>query len=153
MPGWVLRFLPHALAAIVALIAISWGVHTLREQGRDELRPQVQQLTAALAAERANRKRAEEASNAYQSELASVRARPRSTSPVRLCVAAPSVPGAGYTARGSDGSASRAGGDAGSAGADFAQGADIGPDLRALALEADELNARLRALQKWAAGL
>ena len=137
-----------ALAAGLGMLAI-YAVHTFREQGREEIRPQVERLEAELRTERANRIRAEVASTAYASELAALASRPARSTPVRLCREPAAVP-AGSAAQGADGAAPAAGSSARSAGANFEQGPDIGPDLRELAAQCDAQNAKLRALQKWA---
>ena len=137
-----------ALAAGLGMLAI-YAVHTFREQGREEIRPQVERLEAELRTERANRLRAEVASNAYASELAALASRPARSTPVRLCREPAAVP-ASSPAQGADGAAPAAGSSAGSAGTNFEQGPDIGPELRELAAQCDAQNAKLRALQKWA---
>jgi len=149
VPYWLLKYVPHlAVAAGLGLLAV-YAVHTFREQGREEIRPQVERLEAELRTERANRIRAEVASNAYASELAALARRPVRSTPVRLCREPAAVP-AGSAAEGTAGAAPAAGSDAGSAGANFEQGPDIGPELRELAAQCDAQNAKLRALQRWA---
>ena len=149
MPYWLLKYVPHlAVAAGLGLLAV-YAVHTFREQGREEIRPQVERLEAELRTERANRIRAEVASNAYASELAALARRPVRSTPVRLCREPAAVP-ANNSAQGTAGAAPAAGSDAGSAGANFEQGPDIGPELRELAAQCDAQNAKLRALQRWA---
>lgn len=149
MPYWLLKYAPHLiLTAGLGLLAI-YAVHTFREQGRAEIRPQVERLEAELRAERANRLRAEVASNAYASELAALASRPVRTAPVRLCRDASAVSSSNAAQRTVD-TAPAAGSDAGSAGADLEQGPDIGPELRELAAQCDTQNAKLRALQQWA---
>ena len=149
MPYWLLKYAPHmALAAGLGMLAI-YAVHTFREQGREEIRPQVERLEAELRTERANRIRAEVASTAYASELAALASRPARSTPVRLCREPAAVP-ASSAAQRADGAAPAAGSSAGSAGANFEPGPDIGPDLRELAAQCDAQNAKLRALQKWA---
>jgi len=149
VPYWLLKYAPHLiLTAGLGLLAV-YAVHTFREQGREEIRPQVERLEAELRAERANRIRAEVASNAYASELAALARRPTRTVPVRLCREPAAVP-AGNAAEGTVGAYSAAGSDAGSAGTNFEQGPDIGPELRELVAQCDVQNARLRALQRWA---
>jgi hypothetical protein len=78
----------------------------------------------------------------YEAELAALRARPARV--VRLCppARAGDMPGAG-PADGTDGAGPAAGELHGSA------GSDLGPDLYRLARDADEVSARLRALQRW----
>ena len=137
-----------ALAAGLGMLAI-YAVHTFREQGREEIRPQVERLEAELRTERANRIRAEVASTAYASELAALASRPARSTPVRLCREPAAVP-ANSAAQGTDGAAPTTGSSAGSAGANLEPGPDIGPELRELAAQCDAQNAKLRALQKWA---
>ncbi len=119
------------------------------KRGREEIRPQVERLEAELRTERVNRIRAEMASSAYASELASLARRPVRNTPVRLCREPAAVP-AGSAAQGADGAASTTGSSAGSAGTNIEPGPDIGPELRELAAQCDAQNAKLRALQKWA---
>jgi hypothetical protein len=78
----------------------------------------------------------------YEAEIAALRARPARV--VRLCPAARpgDVRGSGPAA-GTDGASAAAGQLHGSA------GPDLGPDLYRLARDADEVAARLRALQRW----
>jgi hypothetical protein len=151
--AFLLRYAPHALLAIGVALLAAFAIHTFREQGRNEIRPQVAKLEQELATERFNRKRAEAASSAYAQELADLNSRPVRATPVRLCrEAAPSVP-AGNAAQGAVGSTAATGGDERAAGADLEAGPDIGPALRSLAMACDLENAKLRALQGWANGL
>ena len=158
--GWLLRQLPWLLLAVLLLGAGGFAGLKIMERGRAELLPKVQQLEAdlaharaALEAEKANRRRAEEAAHGYAQELEKLRSRPISRTPVRLCRApAPAVPSSGSTSAGAAGAAAGSGGDVGAAGGDPPQGPDIGPELRALALSCDKENAKLRALQRWATG-
>ena len=148
MPVWLLRYLPHLIAAVAVVAAAAWGVHKIREGVRDELEPKIVRLEQTLAAERADRRRAEDASDKYRQELDALATRPRPSTPVRLCRAAP-VRSPKPSAEGTDGAAPAAGSDAGSLGADTGEGPDIGPDLRDLAAACDAISARLRALQGW----
>jgi hypothetical protein len=149
VPYWLLKYAPHLiLTAGLGLLAI-YAVHTFREQGREEIRPQVERLEAELRAERANRVRAEMASTAYASELAALASRPARNTPVRLCRDTSAVRPSPTPQRIDDPAAST-GSSAGSAGADLEQGPDIGPELRELAAQCDVQNAKLRALQQWA---
>ncbi len=149
MPYWLLKYAPHLiLTAGLGLLAV-YAVHTFREQGREEIRPQVERLEAELRTERATRIRAEMASSAYASELAVLASRPVRSTPVRLCRQPAAVPARSAPKR-ADGAAPTAGSDAGSTGANLEQGPDIGPELRGLAAQCDAQNAKLRALQKWA---
>lgn len=75
-----------------------------------------------------------------EAELAAVRGRPARV--VRVCPGAGNVPVSGAAGRGH-------GAAAGSGVVPGAAGPDIGPDLYALAREADEVTARCRALQQW----
>lgn len=150
--AWLWRYAPHALIAAVLGLSCIYAVYTLREQGRAELRPQIERLEAELAAERADRARAERASASYQSEMERLRERAANRTvnrtPVRLCVT-PAAPPAGDAAQGTDGAATTAGSDDRPAGSDPKAGPDIGADLYALAAACDAENAKLRALQGW----
>ena len=150
--AWLWRYAPHALIAAVLGLSCIYAVYTLREQGRAELRPQIERLEAALAAERADRARAERASGSYQLEIERLnkRAADRTVNrtPVRLCVSPPAPP-AGDPAQGTDGAAPTTGSDDGSPRSNPQAGPDIGADLYALAAACDAENAKLRALQGW----
>lgn len=150
--AWLWRYAPHALIAAVLGLTCIYAVYTLREQGRAELRPQIERLEAELAAERADRARAERASGSYQLEIERLnkRAVDRAVNrtPVRLCVSSPAPP-TGNAAEGIDGAAPSAGSDDRPAGSDPKAGPDIGADLYALAAACDAENAKLRALQGW----
>ncbi len=149
MPYWLLKYAPHLILTVgLGLLAV-YAVHTFREQGREEIRPQVERLEAELRTERATRIRAEMASTAYASELAALASRPVRSAPVRLCRDSGAVR-PGYAAPRTDDPAPAAGSSAGSAGANLEPGPDIGPELRGLAAQCDLQNAKLRALQKWA---
>lgn len=149
MEGWAWRYAPRAaLAAILGLGAL-YAVHILREQGRAELRPEIERLGQALAASEVNRARAEAASSAYRSEVDALRARPVPRTPVRLCREAPALPSSGTTAAGTDGGAAPTRRDDATPRDDLAAGPDIGPDLYALAQACDVEQAKLRALQGW----
>ena len=149
--GWLWRYAPHAiLAAGLGLLCI-YAVHTFREQGRAELRPEIERLEAALAAEKADRARAERASDAYQSEMESLRQRAASSAanrpPVRLCVAPD--PQGRAAPEGTDDSTPAPRSDDGAPRNDPQAGPDIGADLYALVAACDAENAKLRALQGW----
>lgn len=147
MPTWLLRWLPTAiLVAIIAAVG-AYGVHFFREQGRNEYRPQVQALKAELAAEKADRARAEKATASYRAELDSVRSRPITRVPVRLCSSP--LPSTVTTARSADDATSRTGSNHRPSGSDLEAGPDIGPELYNLAQVCDIEIARLRALQGW----
>lgn len=150
MPVLLLRYLPHLIAVAVLIGGAALAVHKIREGVRNELEPKIDRLETELRAERADRARAEAASDAYRTELDGIDRVPRDTRPVRLC-RTPAVPRAPHTPEGTDGSAPAAGGDAEAPGADSGEGPDIGPDLRDLARSCDKEIAKLRALQGWAA--
>jgi hypothetical protein len=149
MPLWLARFLPHitlSLGVIVmGFVVGAW----LKEQGRKELRPVIERLQTELDTERENRKRNEAALNGYQSELAALRKRTVSRTPVRLCIDGPVQDDAAGSV---DDSTAAAGSGAGSARGNHRASADIGPALRELAYNCDAENAKLRALQKWLEG-
>ena len=149
--AWLWRYAPHAiLAAGLGLLSV-YVVHTLREQGRAELRPQIERLEAALVAERADRARAERAANSYQSEMERLRERTLNRTvnrtPVRLCVTPD--PQGGAAPEGTDDPAPAPRSDDGSARSNPQAGPDIGADLYALVAACDAENAKLRALQGW----
>lgn len=150
--AWLWRYAPHALIAAVLGLSCIYAVYTLREQGRAELRPQIERLEAELAAERADRARAERASASYQSEMERLRERAANRTvnrtPVRLCVSPPAPP-AGDPALRTNGSSATTGSDERTVGGDPKAGPDIGADLYALAAACDAENAKLRALQGW----
>lgn len=150
--AWLWRFAPHALIAAVLGLSCIYAVYTLREQGRAELRPQIERLEAELAAERADRARAERASASYQSEMERLRERTLNRTvnrtPVRLCVSPPAPP-VGNPALRTNGSPATTGSDERKVGGNPKAGPDIGADLYALAAACDAENAKLRALQGW----
>ena len=149
--AWLWRYAPHALIAAVLGLSCIYAVYTLREQGRAELRPQIERLEAELAAEKADRARAERAADSYQSEMERLRERTARAAanrgPVRLCVTPDSQ--AGSPPKGTDGAPTTAGSNDRPAGSDPKAGPDIGADLYALAAACDAENAKLRALQGW----
>jgi len=150
--AWLWRYAPHAiLAAGLGLLCI-YAVYTFREQGRAELRPQIERLETALAAERADRARAERAADSYQSEMQRLRERAASRAVnrpvVRLCNNAPAA-SEGDAALRTTGSSATTGSDERTTGANPTPGPDIGADLYALAAACDAENAKLRALQGW----
>ncbi len=149
--AWLWRYAPHAiLAAGLGLLCI-YAVYTFREQGRAELRPQIERLEAALAEERADRARAERASGSYQLEIERLNKRTLdravNRTPVRLCVTPD--PKGGAAPEGTDDPAPAPRSDDGSAGSNPQAGPDIGADLYALVAACDAENAKLRALQGW----
>lgn len=152
LPPLLLRYLPHLVLAILAAAGVAYAIHNIREGVRRELEPQIDRLEAELRAERADRARAEDAADAYQSELAGLRNRPAPSAPVRLC-RAPAVSGTGQAAQGTDGTPAASGSREDGVGEGLGEGPgpDIGPDLYALADACDVVAARLRALQGWVA--
>ena len=96
--------------------------------------------------EAAQREASQRVVSDYERELESLRDRPIPVRTVRLCPDNRGLPGARPA-----GTADGAG--AGAAVVPEAAGRDIGPDLYQLAREADEVSARLRALQQWNAAL
>ncbi len=146
------RIAPYAIISALLIASGLAAGYWLKEQGRKELRPQIERLEAALAAERADRARAERASGSYQLEIERLnkRAVDRAVNrtPVRLCVSPPAPP-AGDAAQGTDGAATTAGSDDGSPRSNPQAGPDIGEALYALAAACDAENAKLRALQGW----
>ena len=150
--AWLWRYAPHALIAAVLGLTCIYAVYTLREQGRAELRPQIERLEAELAAERADRARAERASASYRLEVErlSKRAVDRAANrgPVRLCVSPPASPIEDAALR-TNGSSATTGSDKRMDGGNLKAGPDIGADLYALAAACDAENAKLRALQGW----
>jgi hypothetical protein len=141
-----------AVEIVVAVIIIGGGYaigQWLKEQGRAEIRPEVTRLKNELAAERANRARADSAAAAYRSEMDAIRSRPVSRAPVRLCRDPDPVPATSTTALGTHGATATTWGFNGTAGSDLEAGPDIGPDLYGLAAQCDAEIAKLRALQGW----
>jgi len=149
IPWWLWRVAPYAIGVVVIVVA-SWGaLNNAKEEGRNELRPEIERLEAELAAERSARARAQAASNAYRSEMDGLRNRPSVSHPVRLCVNPAPVPSPRDSAPGTDGSSTTTGSNAGPSGPNTQAGPDIGPDLYALAQSCDAEIAKLRALQGW----
>lgn len=142
------RWASAAVLVVLLTTGIGFGVHCLKELGRNELRPKVAELESLLAAEKASRARAEAAANSYRAELDYLASRPVSATPVRLCRTVPTMPAAVPAPR-SDDAASRAGIDDRPAGGDLEAGPDIGPELYGLAKTCDAEIAKLRALQGW----
>lgn len=149
IPLWALRFMPYLLAVLGLIGGAYWVGSSLIERGRNEIRPQLEQALKELDRAQREWKKAEDATYAYQSELSALRNRPRNTNPVRLCVSPAEVRPDATTTRTNDRTSStwefpR------QDGTDYQAGADIGPELRGLALQCDEVSAQLRALQLWA---
>ncbi len=147
-------------AAAVAIGVLGWRVHAWHAAYK--ALPEAQ---AALAAEQAcavgskcaervaalvarQAAASEQAVRGYEDEIRTLRDRPVAVRTVRLC--RPADPGDVRDAAATgpaDGAGPAAGVVSGAA------GPDIGPDLYRLARDADEVAARLRALQAWSAAL
>jgi hypothetical protein len=149
--AWLLKQAPLIVISLTVIGAGLFVGNSLIERGRNEVRPMLDKalserdnLASQLENERAERRRAEEATSAYSKELATLRRRPRSSEPVRVCFdeTAP-VPAASAAAGNPDGIAALSRGFSGTARGDLEA-------LRELAYQCDEVSARLRALQKWA---
>ena len=151
IPLFLARIAPYAIISAFVIISGFAAGQWIKEQGRKELRPQIERLEAALAAERADRARAERASGSYQLEIERLRERAARTaanrSPVRLCVTP--APQGGAAPEGTNDPAPAPRSDDGSAGSNPQAGPDIGADLYALVAACDAENAKLRALQGW----
>jgi len=148
--AWLLKNAVLIAVSAAVLGSALWIGHSLKEAGRNEIRPILDKalaerdnLSSQLENERAERQRAEEATSAYSKELANIRRRV-SGEPVRVCFdeTAP-VPATGGTASNSDAATSQSGSIPGSPRGDLAA-------LRELAYQCDAVSARLRALQLWA---
>ena len=150
-PLFLARIAPYAIISALVIISGFAAGQWVKEQGRKELRPQIERLEAALAAERADRARAERASDSYQLEIERLNKRTLdrtvNRTPVRLCVTP--APKGGAAPEGTDDPAPAPRSDDGSAGSNPQAGPDIGADLYALAAACDAENAKLRALQGW----
>ena len=146
------RLTPYAIISALLIASGLAAGYWIKEQGRKELRPQIERLEAELAAERADRARAERASASYQSEMERLRERAANRTvnrtPVRLCVSPP-APAIDDPALRTNGSSATTGSDERTVGGDPKAGPDIGADLYALAAACDAENAKLRALQGW----
>lgn len=146
--AWFMRQMPLIVLSFL-ILGSAWLVGAwLMEKGRQELRPEIERLQNDLKAEQMARIRNEEAIDGYITEIESIRNRPRSTGPVRLCVTPP-VPNTDFPAPDFTGATTTTWGDSGTSGGDLRAGPDIGPPLRDLAFSCDAENAKLRALQNW----
>lgn len=149
MPWWVWRITPYVVGVAVVVIAAIGALRNAKEEGRAELKPEIERLERALAAAKADRARAEAASASYRSEMDALRSRPVPRAPVRLCRDPDPVPATSTTALGTHGATATTWGFNGTAGSDLEAGPDIGPDLYDLAAQCDAEIAKLRALQGW----
>lgn len=149
IPFWVWRVAPYAIGVVVVVVAAMGALHNAKEEGRAELKPEIERLEATLAAERLDRARAEAAANSYRSEMDALRSRPIPRTPVRLCVSTDPVPTTQPTTSSTVGTTAPTWGYNGTAASDFTAGPDIGPDLYDLAGRCDAEIAKLRALQGW----
>ena len=163
---WPWKLIGKAVGVLVVAVALTWAIGTVNnwraaaarlpavEAERDAAEDYIVQYRKAAKAEHA---RVNKASKGYQDELKALRitALAQPARVVRLCrparvAAGPS--GAG-TESGSDGAAAGAGVVSETSGQGVEQGPDIGPDLYALADEADRIVAQCRALQEYVSGL
>ena len=146
------RIAPYAIVSAFVIFSGFAAGQWIKEQGRKELRPQIERLEAELAAERADRARAERASDSYQLEIERLnkRALDRTVNrtPVRLCVS-PKAPAIDDPSLRTHGTSATTGSDKRMDGGNLKAGADIGAALYALAAASDAENAKLRALQGW----
>lgn len=149
IPLWVWRVAPYALGVVIVVVAAMGALRNAKEEGRAELKPQIERLEAALATERADRARAETAANSYRSEVDAIRSRPVPRTPVRLCVSTAPVPATQPTTSSTVGTTTTSWGYNGQTESDFAAGPDIAADLYDLAGRCDAEIAKLRALQGW----
>jgi hypothetical protein len=151
--AWLLRQVPLIVVSLAIIGAGLWVGNTLIERGRNEVRPLLDKalserdnLLAQLENEKVERRRAEEAVDAYSKEVTSLRRRPRGK-PVRVCFNETTpMPAPGTAASDPDGTAALAGGLSGTARGDLEA-------LRELAYQCDVISAQLRALQKWASSV
>ena len=135
-----IRWIAYGLIGAAILGGGLWVRHEWNK-GRAAI-VEAQELRKTLAAERAAKVAADNASKGYQDELERLRNRPARVRTVRVCNSPASVPPAqpGSSSAGTPGGV----GDQGT-------GPDIGPDLYALAARCDALTAQLRGLQSFAA--
>lgn len=147
-----------AAVALAALVALGWRINGWKRDA--EALPGAQEALAAEVACQAPSKCAERVAalqaaqaavsqqvvQSYEQEIAVLRDRPVRTRTVRLCPEA-----AAGDVRDADpaGSPDGAGPGTGIIHGQAGPTPDIGPSLYALAAEADEIAARLRALQSW----
>jgi hypothetical protein len=150
------RLVGYAVAG-AAVLALGWRVHAWREAYTVDLPAAQEALQREIACGEGSeclkrsisaQAQAEAASavivKGYEDELESLRNRPVRTRTVRLC---PEATDGDVRVPPASGPADGAGAPAGEL--HGAAGPDIGPDLYQLARDADELAARLRALQGW----
>ena len=137
------------IVAVLAIMYVGWLVNGWRQDSHDKAaaeaaRDAAVREAAQIAESLTEQIRAsQEASEGYQNELATLRAN-RVPRVVRLCSdPAAGVPAPGSTPGGSDGPAP------GPGSVPPSPGRDIGSGLYGVADTADELAARLRALQEW----
>jgi hypothetical protein len=156
----VLKAVPWKLVgyavAVLAILALGWRISVWRDaykalpEAKAALEAEVACLAPSKCAERVAALQARQAVisetvvRGYEDEIKSLRDRPVTVRTVRLCPdsRAGGVSGSNPAA-GTDGASPTAGELHGSA------QPDIGPDLYQLARDADEIAARLRALQGW----
>lgn len=140
------------LAAAAAIGGLLWIVDGWRRdsnklESAEARTAQIERDAKATIAEMERRyAESQQASEGYQNELQTIRNRPISVSPVRLCKQS-SVPKAGPAPSGSGSTIPRAEPLPEPVGSDPEPGPDIGPSLRELAKRCDEVSAQGRAIQ------
>ncbi len=162
---WPWKLIGKAVGVLVVAVVLTWAYGTVARWRSDAARlPAVEAARDAAieyqeqyrTAMRAEITRVARASKGYQDELTALRitALAQPARVVRLCrPAGPSRPADRPADAGSDGAAAAAGVVPETAGSGVEQGPDIGPDLYALADEADRIVAQCRALQEYVDGL
>lgn len=153
IPLLALKALPWRLigygVAVAALLAFGWRVNEWRQGylGKAAAEARAEQIAKdsakALETVTAQLRASYEASEGYQNELSSLRAARTPSRPVRVCRDVPAPATGSATPGGPDATATAAGA------LPQEPGPDIGPDLYRDADDADEVSARLRALQEW----
>ena len=153
IPVLALKALPWRLIgyglAVAALIAFGWRVNEWRQgyHARAAAEARAEQIAKdsakALETVTAQLRASYEASEGYQNELSSLRAARTPSRPVRVCRDVPAASPNRTAASGPDAAAPASGA------LPQEPGPDIGPDLYRDADDADEVSARLRALQEW----
>lgn len=162
---WPWKLIGKAVGVLVVAAALTWAYATVArwrsdaaklpavEAARDAAIEYQEQYRTAMRAEIT---RVSRASKGYQDELTALRitALAQPARVVRLCrPAGPARPADRPADAGPDGAAAATGVVPKATGSGVEQGPDIGPDLYALADEADRIVAQCRALQEYVDGL
>jgi hypothetical protein len=163
---WPWKLIGGAVGVLVASVALTTALSTVSnwraaaarlpaiEAERDAARDYIVQYRKAAKAEHL---RVNKASKGYQDELKALRitALAQPARVVRLCRPAGGSAGSAGTASqsGPDGAATGAGELSEATGSGVEQGPDIGPELYAIADDADRIVAQCRALQEYVNGL